>query len=151
MRFRSLEAIIPCLCAASLFASPAAAQDLEPARATALAKLKVQLAANDVVPAPDTIRAAGRPGPAQSGPDDPVAYRLDAVFALVTSEQEAPAEIRLPRPRPEDSRDLVALAYAESAGNSTDGMSAIEALVQKHAQANDVPPALAQALVQVES
>lgn len=151
MRFRSLQAIIPCLCAASLVASPAAAQDLEPARATALAKLKIQLAAAEIVVAADRAGAAGNSNPAQHGADDPVAYRLDAAFALFTTDSELSTDMRLPRPRPEEPRDLVALAYAESADNATDGMTAIEALVQKHAQANDVPPALAQALVQVES
>lgn len=83
-----------------------------------------------------------------------VSERLDAVFGLVAP-AEATAEVaRLPVARPASEEDVVALAYADSADEargSGSGGSAIEDLVERHAEANDVPPALAHALVQVES
>jgi soluble lytic murein transglycosylase-like protein len=84
---------------------------------------------------------------------DRVTHRLDSVFELLLSDGPSEAA-RLPKARPPE--DLVALAYASSAEEArsrggSGGLTAVQALVEKHAEANDVPPALAQALVQVES
>lgn len=155
---RKVLALLPAL--SVLLGAPGFAQDLEEARVAALQTLRAKLAGDDLVAA----QAAPAPGRGSAGPTavagtgDAAARRLDALFALVApveaAAEAAADEVRLPRPRPAD--ELVALAYAESvepaeAIGAAAGLTAIEALVQKHAEANDVPAALAQALVQVES
>ncbi len=178
MVFRSWAAVVPVVCVLSFFGNPSLAQELEPAIAGALERAKSQLAGGEIVAGPrtraaevarnaDAVRArrvrivriqppAAQVEAAAALPlsSHAVNERLDAVFGLVAP-VEAPAEAaRLPAPRPRPDEDLVALAYADSADEAREGgsgLSAIEELVEKHAEANDVPPALAHALVEVES
>jgi soluble lytic murein transglycosylase-like protein len=86
---------------------------------------------------------------------DAVDQRLQVTFALVPEAETVAAHVRVPKPRPESHGEVEALAYAEEAPRPrlrlTQGQSAIAALVEKHAEENDIPPALALALVKVES
>jgi soluble lytic murein transglycosylase-like protein len=120
----------------------------------AVARAKLQLVAGL---APSADRDASESGEATRvlvGPADHIRGRLDAAFEVLAP-GESPDAARLPRSRPGSSRELVALAYAEepakAAPRRSAGKAAIEDLVAKHAESQDVPPALAQALVQVES
>lgn len=141
----------------ALFVGPGSALETEQARARAIAKLRVQIATAREL----TALPPGSPGVIAAPADmDPVASRLQATFALIVPEAtlsaEAPGEaIRLPQARPEPDTEIVALAYAAAPKpqrrTRTQGIAAIEALVEEHAAANDVPPDLAHALVQVES
>ena len=127
------------------------ALETEQARMAAMESLRSQLAAgpDPVAVEPLMLGASLDLRAASAGSSDPVAHRLDAVFALVAPGAASVASARLPKPRPEPESD--ALAYAASAPPKGGGLSAIEALVAQHAEANDVPAELALALVQVES
>jgi soluble lytic murein transglycosylase-like protein len=166
MVFRKVAAGLIGLSAMSLVAGTSFAESTGTARDAALQSLKSQLrsgsdGAAGVADASrwGEIRAAAVRLPA---PRDPVSDRLESVFDMLPPEGSsaavgAPATVpRLPVPRPEAASEADALAYAAgpartNRGANTSGLSAIEELVEQHAEANDVPPALAQALVQVES
>jgi soluble lytic murein transglycosylase-like protein len=97
------------------------------------------------------LRLCGFPAPR-----DPVSDRLESVFEMLPPEGAPAMTPRLPVPRPEIADERMRLPMrpgrlGRAVGASTRGLSAIEELVEQHAEANDVPPALAQALVQVES
>ena len=81
---------------------------------------------------------------------DRIGRRLDVVFALVERSASG-AVARLPRLRPIQPEALAYAAPAERQTRRASGQSAIEDLVAQHAEANNVPAELAQALVQVES
>lgn len=144
------------LCGTSL------AQD-EQARAVAI--LKLRLAGPEIVAsfASSPTDAAVLIAASASPDSDLVTERLQVTFALLPVAVEAGAaevyvaDVRVPRPRPESPAEAAdqILAYAEEAPRPktrlTHGQSAIAALVDKHAQEYDVPPALAHALVKVES
>ena len=148
------------LSAMSFVAGTSFAESAGTARDAALQSLKSQLRSGSDHAAGSAdasrwgeIRAAAVRVPA---PRDPVSDRLESVFDMLPSEDAPATTPRLPVPRPENASEEDALAYAAepartSHGAQTRGLSAIEELVEQHAEANDVPPALAQALVQVES
>jgi soluble lytic murein transglycosylase-like protein len=142
-----------------IVAAPAAAQTGSQAEPTAIARAKMQVAAlAELGPAAaraDLVAALQPPRPAGGEIyEDQVIERLDAAFRLFPAESDEAAP-RLPRSRPVAEMELVALAYAEGPARAergrSRGLSAIEELVHEHAEANDVPPALALALVKVES
>jgi soluble lytic murein transglycosylase-like protein len=136
-----------CIIAAVAFSHEGYAFDTDQARTAAMESLRSQLSVR--LSAQPNFGAALDLTAAAAGPDDPIADRLEGVFALVAPDAAGEALIRLPRPRPEPEAE--ALAYAEPARPKSGGLSAIQDLVAEHAEANDVPPALALALVQVES
>ena len=166
---------VPFLCAVMLATGPGYAEQIEPGLAVAVEKARSRLAADagNVAEAvrpsrlvPRRVRLV-RVSPAQGGreqaavsaePAPDVEGRLDAVFSLVAplknSAQPSEPRVRVPVPRPTPDRDVIALAYAAGGSKqpgSSSGLNAIESLVEEHAAANDIPPALAHALVQVES
>ena len=146
----------------SMFAAaPGSAQSSGQAEPAAITRAKMQLAAvaerGPAAVQADLIaelqpRRRDASEPSLSG--DQVMERLEAAFELIPAADEA-AGARLPRSRPAGDAELVALAYAEEPAKAerrpTRGLTAIEELVHEHAEANDVPPALALALVKVES
>jgi soluble lytic murein transglycosylase-like protein len=163
MHVRSLTSAILMTCTAALLGGPSFAEDAAPANAVAIARAKLQLVAGaEMIAAAahaPTVGAAGSDGVSRF--NDPISERLEAAFMVAVPELAAAKSgveaARLPQPRPAAPEpELVALAYAATprpaaAGSRAGGLSAIEALVEKHAEANDIPPALAQALVHVES
>ena len=137
----------------ALIAGPVSAKVTDQARAVAVEKLRAQLATGEALVATfdgDMLIVAAAP----AGSADPVASRLNAAFAFVLPVEPGDA-LRLPRARPDVPAELVALAYAENPAPKrrarSQGVAAIEALVDKHAAAHKVPADLAHALVQVES
>ena len=157
MVFRKVAAGLLGLSVMSLVTGTSFAESAGTARDAALETLKSQLRSGSALPAGSAdvsrwgeMRAAAVATPA---PRDRVAHRLESVFDMVAPDNAAPAAApRLPNPRPTSSAEGDTLAYAAPArANRGRGLSAIEELVAMHAEANDVPPALAQALVQVES
>jgi soluble lytic murein transglycosylase-like protein len=112
---------------------------------------------------PELIAASGKAAPDRSyaGADaagaHSAAQRVDAVFALLSPVSPSGQTVRLPEPRPAGSHPTL-LAYAEPqqvpeppSSAPQGGLVAIKALVDQHARANHVPPALAHALVRIES
>jgi soluble lytic murein transglycosylase-like protein len=141
--------------------APGLAQTSGPAEPTAIARAKMQVAAlaesGPAAMRADLVAELQAAGPAGGSEltirEDQVLDRLEAAFELIPPEGDTAAP-RLPRSRPAGDVELVALAYAEEPKperRPTRGLTAIEALVHEHAEANDVPPALALALVKVES
>lgn len=157
MAFHKTAAGVLCLSAMSLMLDVSYAETGRTARDAALESLKSQLlsGSDSFAESADAarwgdIRAAAA---AREEPGDAVSRRLESVFDMVVPEAADTAAPRLPVARPA-LRDDDALAYAAHPSRTaprTRGATAIEDLVELHAQANDVPPALAQALVQVES
>jgi len=156
MRFLKPVLALSCVCSVAAVSAPTFAAD-EAARAAAAAQVRSELAAGGPeAPAPFPQLASNEPlelFAAVPGSSDPIAERLEAVFTLVAPAPDAAGAARIPRPRPAEPVAMDALAYAEPAGKAgrPGGLSAIKALVDKHAEAHDVPPALAHALVKVES
>lgn len=160
MVFRSLAAVLLGLSTIGLVTGVSFAEAPGTARDLAFEKLRSELRSGPelVGGSADTarwgeVRAAAV---ADTARPDPVAKRLQGVFDLVAPETALPALARLPVPRPNLRYDEEPLAYAAQpartgASSRTRGLTVIEELVEVHAEANDVPPALAQALVQVES
>jgi soluble lytic murein transglycosylase-like protein len=139
---------------ATALAAPNVAQAGEQPEPVAVARAKVQLVAGLASASDRDANQAGAVDLRYAGQTDHILGRVDAAFGVLTSGDTLDAA-RLPRSRPGSSRELVALAYAEepakAAPRRSAGKAAIEDLVAKHAESQDVPPALAQALVQVES
>ena len=155
MAFRKVAAGVLCLSAMGLMLDVSFAESGRAAREAALESLKSQLLSGSDSLAGSAeaarwgdIRAAAAALPE---PGDTVSRRLESVFDMVVPESADAAAPRLPIPRPAVSADSSNLAYAAPARSRGRGQNAIEELVELHAEANDVPPALAQALVQVES
>jgi len=111
------------------------------------------------LPLPRPHRTVSDDGPKSAVPaaKDPVAHRLAMGFAAANASPASEPEVELPDPAT-PLGTVFALAYAdaepapEGKGKSgSPALSAIAALVDRHAEAQDVPKALAHALVQVES
>lgn len=164
-------AAAPILLAIGCLSGTAFAQNADPMKMAALDRAKSQIVASADLSSRveadgrtfQKRRLAGRRDTsrvvvvASAGPARPeqVEQRLDAAFSLVPVEVEAAAPPpRLPAPRPARKAAAV-LAYAEPAEEtsrgSRHGQTAIKDLVDRHAQANNVSPALAHALVRIES
>ena len=153
MAFRCSAAALSALCSV-LLCGTSLAQD-QKARAIAILKLRLS--------GPEVVASAGRAGAFESvliaapaSPDNaPANERLRFAFGLLAPAEMAVAAFRFPKARPEGPAQAEALAYAEEAPppktRLTQGQSAIAVLVEKHAEENDVPLALAHALVKVES
>ena len=86
---------------------------------------------------------------------DRIAHRVALGFAALTAEdsEASPEDHRVEAAAPVEGALVLAYAPAEGAlpRQSTRALSAIEQLVEQHAEKHDVEPALAHALVQIES
>lgn len=164
MRFCRLALAAAVLGTVGLGVETGFARDLGEARAIAIQNVRQQLAGVDLVAGPEmaeweALRGHSRivAGYAEQplvvavyAAEDPVSRRLQDAFALIPGDMLLVLPARLPRPAP--ARDLVAMAYADTSEKPRgSGVAAIKELVSWHAEANDVPPKLALALVQVES